>query len=52
MFALPRSSWADYDAKLISKGGGVFPRTEKIDPAAEADPRCSASMFPRSSPTR
>jgi glutamate dehydrogenase len=29
MFALPRSSWADYDAKLISKGGGVFPRTDK-----------------------
>ena len=29
MFALPRSSWADYDATLISKGGGVYPRTEK-----------------------
>ncbi len=29
MFALPRSSWADYDAKLISKGGGVFPRSAK-----------------------
>ncbi|WP_433328711.1 NAD-glutamate dehydrogenase [Spirillospora sp. CA-294931] len=29
MFALPRSSWADYDTKLISKGGGVFPRTAK-----------------------
>jgi glutamate dehydrogenase len=29
MFALPRSSWADYDTKLISKGGGVFPRTDK-----------------------
>ena len=29
LFALPRSSWADYDAKLISKGGGVFPRTLK-----------------------
>ncbi|MES2337096.1 MAG: NAD-glutamate dehydrogenase domain-containing protein [Pseudomonadota bacterium] len=29
MFQLPRSSWADYDAKLISKGGGVFPRTAK-----------------------
>jgi glutamate dehydrogenase len=29
MFALPRSSWADYDAKLISKGGGVFARTAK-----------------------
>jgi glutamate dehydrogenase len=29
MFALPRSSWADYDTKLISRGGGVFARTEK-----------------------
>ena len=29
MFALPRSSWADYDSSLISKGGGVFARTEK-----------------------
>jgi len=29
MFALPRSSWADYDASLLSEGGGVFPRTAK-----------------------
>lgn len=29
MFVLPRSSWADYDTKLISKGGGVFPRSAK-----------------------
>ena len=29
MFALPRSSWADYDKSLISKGGGVFARTAK-----------------------
>jgi len=32
MFALPRSSWADYDASLISAGGGVFPRTQKSIP--------------------
>jgi glutamate dehydrogenase len=30
MFDLPRSSWADYDPALISKGGGVFARTEKV----------------------
>ncbi len=30
MFALPRSSWADYDTALISKGGGVFARSEKV----------------------
>jgi glutamate dehydrogenase len=29
LFDLPRSSWGDYDAKLISKGGGIFPRTLK-----------------------
>ena len=29
LFDLPRSSWADYDAKLISKGGGVFDRKAK-----------------------
>ncbi len=29
MFELPRSSWADYDSKLISAGGGVFPRSAK-----------------------
>lgn len=35
MFALPRSSWADYDAKLISKGGGIFPRTQKEIPVSQ-----------------
>ena len=29
LFHLPRSSWDDYDKKLISKGGGVFPRSQK-----------------------
>ena len=29
LFALPRSSWADYDEALISAGGGVFSRSEK-----------------------
>jgi glutamate dehydrogenase len=29
MFALPRSSWQDYDKKRISAGGGVFPRASK-----------------------
>jgi glutamate dehydrogenase len=29
LFDLPRSSWDDYDRSLISKGGGVFSRTEK-----------------------
>jgi glutamate dehydrogenase len=29
LFNLPRSSWADYDAKLISNGGGIFARSDK-----------------------
>lgn len=29
LFDLPRSSWQDYDKSLISKGGGVFPRSQK-----------------------
>src|SRR6266704_2895283 len=29
LFALPRSSWSDYNAKLISKGGRVFERNVK-----------------------
>ncbi len=29
MFKLPRSNWTDYNAKLISKGGGIFERSAK-----------------------
>jgi glutamate dehydrogenase len=29
LFELPRSSWDDYDRKLLSKGGGIYPRTDK-----------------------
>jgi glutamate dehydrogenase len=28
LFDTPRTSWQDYDKKLISKGGGVFSRSE------------------------
>src|ERR1700761_7692447 len=34
MFKLPRSSWADYDASLISKGGGIYPRSAKSIPVS------------------
>jgi glutamate dehydrogenase len=59
MFALPRSSWADYDASLISRGGGVFPRSQKSIPLtpevqamlgldlAEADPSTIISAILR-----
>lgn len=37
LFDLPRSSWADYDATKISRGGGVYSRSAKaIDLAPEA----------------
>ena len=32
---LERSSWADYDASLISPGGGVYPRTLKTIPISD-----------------
>jgi glutamate dehydrogenase len=36
LFILPRSSWENYNVKLISKGGGIYPRTVKsIDLTAE-----------------
>ena len=41
MFNLPRSSWLDYNAKLISKGGGVFARSEK---SIKTTPEIRASL--------
>ena len=35
LFDLPRSSWADYDASLISAGGGVYPRAAKAVPITD-----------------
>lgn len=34
LFKLPRSSWDDYNRKLISKGGGVWPRSAKSIPVS------------------
>ncbi|WP_307810967.1 NAD-glutamate dehydrogenase [Tomitella cavernea] len=34
LYALPRSSWADYDTSLISAGGGVWPRASKAIPVS------------------
>ncbi|MGW8394956.1 NAD-glutamate dehydrogenase domain-containing protein [Pseudoduganella sp. HUAS MS19] len=41
MFALPRSSWDDYNKDLISKGGGVFPRTART---IELSPEVRAAL--------
>ncbi len=35
MFALPRSSWDDYNRSLISAGGGVWSRADKEIPLSE-----------------
>ena len=32
LFHLPRSTWRDYDTRLISRGGGVFDRSAKAIP--------------------
>ncbi|MEO8672579.1 MAG: NAD-glutamate dehydrogenase domain-containing protein [Tahibacter sp.] len=49
MFALPRSSWADYDATLISEGGGIYPRSAKTIPVS-AQMRAVLGMEPGSEP--
>ncbi|WP_110181965.1 NAD-glutamate dehydrogenase [Nocardioides solisilvae] len=36
LFGLPRSSWRDYDASLISEGGGVHSRDSKSIPVSDA----------------
>ena len=41
MFALPRSSWEDYNKDLISAGGGVFPRTAR---SIELSPQIRAAL--------
>jgi len=35
LFNLPRSSWEDYNSKLISKGGGIFSRFDKSIPLSK-----------------
>ena len=41
LFALPRSSWEDYDRSLISPGGGVYPRSAK---SVEVTPEVRARL--------
>ncbi|WP_019449263.1 NAD-glutamate dehydrogenase [Cupriavidus sp. BIS7] len=49
LFELPRSSWADYDATLISAGGGIYPRTAKtiaLSPQVQAVLGITAASLP------
>jgi glutamate dehydrogenase len=41
MFALPRSSWEDYDKSLISAGGGVYARSLR---SIEISPQVQAAL--------
>ncbi|EKD73766.1 MAG: hypothetical protein ACD_45C00193G0001 [uncultured bacterium] len=50
LFRLPASSWADYNSKLISKGGGVFKRTLKVIPLSAAMQRALGTEAPSLSP--
>ncbi|WP_051388876.1 NAD-glutamate dehydrogenase [Arthrobacter sp. 35W] len=54
LFALPRSSWADYDSSLMSAGGGVWPRDARSVPlspevrkALGVDPAIESMSPPR-----
>ncbi len=52
LFALPRSSWADYNRKLISRGGGIFERSAKSIPlSVEVQKLLSPHLDGRSSAT-
>ncbi len=37
LFDLPRSSWDDYDRSLLSKGGGIYLRTQKSISLSKAE---------------
>jgi glutamate dehydrogenase len=52
LFALPRSSWADYDTALISTGGGVFPRTAKTIPLSLQAQRVLGLKLDRAEPAQ
>ncbi len=41
LFALPRSSWDDYDRSLISAGGGVIARSAKV---VDVSPEVAAAL--------
>jgi len=45
LFALPRSSWTDYNQSLVSKGGGIFSRKlKKIPMSAEMKAMTGANL--------
>jgi glutamate dehydrogenase len=51
LFQLPRSSWADYDTRLISAGGGVWSRSEKSIPLSPQARAALGTTAERLTPT-
>jgi len=50
LFDLPRSAWSDYDAELISKGGGIFDRKAKSIPVSAEMKRCFGLSADKTTP--
>jgi len=51
LFNLPRSSWEDYSAALISQGGGIFRRSAKSIPISAEMKQCFAIDAEQLTPT-
>ncbi|MFB9146607.1 NAD-glutamate dehydrogenase [Halomonas alkalicola] len=51
LFELPRSSWEDFDASLISEGGGIFKRSAKSIPISAQMKRLFGIREERLSPS-
>ncbi|PWV83087.1 NAD-glutamate dehydrogenase [Halomonas sp. A11-A] len=51
LFEMPRSSWEDFDASLISEGGGVFKRSAKSIPISAQMKRLFGIREERLSPS-
>jgi glutamate dehydrogenase len=50
LFKLPRSSWDDYSRKLISRGGGVWPRSAKSIPLSSEAQKLLDLAMPAATP--
>jgi len=50
LFKLPRSSWDDYTRKLISRGGGVWPRSAKSIPLSAETQKLLDLAMPSATP--
>jgi glutamate dehydrogenase len=51
LFNLPRSTWADYNAELLSKGGAIFERKSKSITVSDEVKRCFGLESNHTTPT-